>query len=163
LDPSNLTLPQSALLTLFQTASYYPNYLGLSALAEYDQDGNQSPNVLFPFRLVFHPFTNLHEMFPSDPQDGAYYFLSQLESVPIGPLFQVYAQQTPSSDLEMIGTINTLGNLSGSQYGDLNLFFEHTRMESDFVYHPEWIGPAEALQEEQANIPYYTWPDLPWN
>jgi len=102
-------------------------------------------------------------MFPSTPQSGEYFFLSQLESIPAGPLYQLYGQATPSSDFELIGTVNTLSPLSGSQYADLNLFFQHTRMESDFGYHPEWVVPTNQLNEEQANIPYYTWPDLPWN
>jgi len=163
LDPSNMTLAQSALFTKFKEASFYPNYIGMNTLATYDQQGNQEPNPLSPFRIIFHPFTNIHEMFPSEPQQGAYYFIPQLESIPAGPLFYLYAQETPTSGFEQIGVIETLAPLSASQYGDLNLFFEHVRMEDDLALHPEWVAGTDELQAEQAGIPYYTWPDLPWN
>jgi hypothetical protein len=162
-DPNNISDAQYLLFEHFKDASDFPNYLGVSALAEYDQQGNYYANASFPFRLVFHPVDAVHELFPSAPQSGDYFFLPQLESIPAGPLFQVYAQSTPAADFELIGTLTTLTPLSGSNYADLNLFFEHTRMENDFAYHPEWIDPTNKLNEQQMAIPYYTWPDLPWN
>jgi len=162
-DPKNVSELQLLLFSHFKSASDYPNYVGISSLAEYDQEGNKITNVSFPFRLVFHPFTNIHELFNSTPQTGEYFYIPQLESIPAGPLFQVYAQDTPQSGFELIGTISTLSPLSASLYGDVHLFFEHVRMENDFVYHPEWIAPTQQMNQEQEAIPYYTWPDLPWN
>jgi len=164
LDPSNLTTSQSALLEKFEEASQYPNLIGISSLATYDQQGNKEANPSFPFRLVFHPVTAIHNLFPSTPTNDEYYFLPQMESIGAGDLFELWAQHDPTvQNLEQIGTITLLSALSGSQYADLNLFFEHTRFESDLEFFPAWQGPTDQQQAEQSSTPYFRWPDLPWN
>jgi hypothetical protein len=165
LDPSNLTTAVSALLAKFSEASNYPNMVGLSALATYDQSGNAENPINFPFRIIFHPVDAVHSLFSSEPTDDQYFFLPQFESIPAGDLFELWAQADPADpdNLEHIGTITTLSALSGSQYADLNLFFEHTRFETDLNFNPQWKTAADAAQAQQSSTPYFRWPDLPWN
>jgi hypothetical protein len=162
LDPDNCTTATNALKQKFSEASNYPNLVGLYSLASYDQNGNpETPS--FPFRLVFHPTDAVHNLFPSAPVDNDYFFVPQLESIPSGNLFEVYAQAVPTSDdLEHIGTIKLLQPLSASAYADLNLFFEHSLFETDLQVYPEWKDPTDQTQAQQASVPYFCWPDIAW-
>ena len=41
--------------------------------------------------------------------------------------------------MEKIGSIETTGRATTSQFGDQHLFFKHQYVEDDFAKHPEWL------------------------
>jgi len=158
-----MTSTQSLLLAHFLTASAWPTMLGLSDVARYDQSGKESNPPSFPFRIIFHPYTNIHELFPSTPSSNPEFYVAQLETLKPGPVFYVYAEDPPGGDIFQIGDLYITAPPSGSQYGDLNLFFQHTRMEADFEIETSWPPLAQRIVNQQASIPQYTYPDLPFN
>ena len=85
-----------------------------------DQNGVLAPNPFYPFRLIFHPVTAVHSIFPSAPQSGSDFYLAQLASMAPGPVFEVYAQPTPFSNATIgpIGRIDLLTSPSSSMFGD---------------------------------------------
>jgi len=149
----------------FAKASKYPSMIGLSNMASFDQDGNNTPAPVFPFKLVFHPTTALHNAFPDTPSDDWTGVLIQGLQTP-QDLYYIYAVQNPNDDPSTfvhIGTLTSITPGTTSNFGDHHMFFEHTRMEKDFVYKPEWQSPADAIVAHTRSIEYFTFPDLPFN
>ncbi|KAL6052660.1 hypothetical protein QOT17_018455 [Balamuthia mandrillaris] len=153
-----------AIKAAFAKASKWPTFVGLSDVAKYTQDGKLVSKPVFPFRLVFHPTTAIHKMFPSNTPKS---FLDILKAVPTGPLYQVYAQGVAEGDymnLQLIGQVELTTPLATSDFADSLLFYKHQRMEDDFAIHPEWIPGAQAIiAKQQADEGEWTFPDLPWN
>jgi len=147
----------------FKEASRWPTFLGLSGLARYDQNGVEADKPIFPFRLVLHPTTALHKMFPSAPQSGDSFFVDQLSTLQPGVVYTVLAQREPTSLLDTIGNIVITESPAPSKFGDKDMFFQHTRMEDDVAIRPEWTSDIEAIVAEQQSIPGYAFPDLPFN
>jgi len=147
----------------FMKASKWPTMLGLNQMATFDEDGNAENSPNFPFRLVFHPTKEAHTKFPSTPNNDELYLTKQLDGYNPGKLFDVYAQADPTADLEKIAEVHTTTPFSGTNYGDENMFFQHTRMEADVQFHPEWTDDIEAILAHQRSVAHYTFPDLPWN
>jgi len=162
-NAQNMTFTQSQLLAHFLTASAWPTMLGLSDVARYDQSGKESNPPSFPFRIIFHPYTNIHELFPSTPSSDPEFYIAQLETLTPGPVYYVYAEDPPGGDIFQIGDLYLTAPPSGSQYGDLNLFFQHTRMEADFEVETSWPPLAQRIVNQQASVAGYTYPDLPFN
>lgn len=155
---------QRQLYKHFKTASEWPTLLGLSAMAKYDETGKEYNPPVFPFRLQFHATPQLHNTFPSAPSKDKEYFIPLFEQLSPGIFYEVWAQQDPNANLKQIGWVSCTNTPSGSNWGDANMFFQHTRMEDDFSYRPEWIAPTDAILDNQrATTPAYYYPDLPWN
>ncbi|KAL6068405.1 hypothetical protein QOT17_008215 [Balamuthia mandrillaris] len=153
-----------ALANAFGKASHWPTMLGVSDFAKYGADGKTVKNPRFPFRLVFHPTKAVHEMFPNDPEPEVSW-LDQLESVPTGKLYEVYAQNsslTHYMDLVKIGELWLTQTPTRSYFGDAKMFFAHQRLEDDVAFHPEWIPGVEAILKQQQNTDNFVFPDLPW-
>jgi len=157
-------LPLRLLGTKFRTASAWPTMIGLNDWARYDQNGNNEPNPIFPYRLVFHPTTKLHNFLP-DTYRGAFTdgVVQAVGAQAGGDLYYVYAQDAPGSQLKKIGTISALSAPTTSMFGDKTLFFQHTQMEGDFRLRPEWLSAANAEVANQIRTEGYQFPDLPWN
>lgn len=149
----------------FAKASNWPVMIGVSDLAILDKNGNNITSPKFPFRLIFHPTTALHNAFPDAPQQPFQDVLAKGLSNP-ADLYYIYAAVNPNdqnSQLVHIGTITTTTPATTTNFGDVYMFFEHTRMENDFVFRPDWAEPANQIMAHQRTIDYYTFPDLPFN
>jgi len=148
----------------FAEASAFPVMIGVSDLAKFSDNGTEIRTPVFPFRLIFHPENSWHTFFP-DAQPSVP-FQTQLESsLKPGPLYQVYAQIEPNDDMSKfvkIGNIALTSTATTSLFGDTLMFFEHTRMENDLKYRPEWVGPAQEILAYQRSVDNYVYPDLPW-
>jgi hypothetical protein len=146
----------------FANASKFPNFIGLSDMALYDEHGKKAQQPKFPFRLIFHPRKNVHIQFPEE--DPTIDFATQLSTqLDRGILYDLYVQDEPDATPVKFGYIETLCQPHTSHFGDVGLFFQHTRMENDFAYRPEWKEKSEAIMDQQmkANSQFY-FPDLPW-
>jgi len=153
------------LRSAFAKASNYPVMIGLSDLALYDQYGNSITSPVFPFRLVFHPTTDLHNAFSDAAQNPFQDVLAGGLQNP-GDMYYIYAVVNPGDSNDQfvqIGTITTTGPGTTSNFGDVFMFFEHTRMENDLQFRPDWAAPATQIMANQRNIDDYTYPDLPFN
>jgi len=162
-DRSTLSAVNQKLFSTFGKASQWPTLLGLSDFARWDEDGNEEAEPNFPFRLVFHPSTAVHTLFPSGPQQGDTYFIDQFEQqLRPGLIYHVYAQATPlSDDVDYIGDLIATSKFSGSNYGDKDMFYQHTRMEADIALRPEWKDPMDQiLADQRAVTSGYVYPDL---
>eukprot|EP00008_Paramoeba_atlantica_P010210 CAMPEP_0201489676 /NCGR_PEP_ID=MMETSP0151_2-20130828/23286_1 /ASSEMBLY_ACC=CAM_ASM_000257 /TAXON_ID=200890 /ORGANISM="Paramoeba atlantica, Strain 621/1 / CCAP 1560/9" /LENGTH=265 /DNA_ID=CAMNT_0047875353 /DNA_START=258 /DNA_END=1058 /DNA_ORIENTATION=+ len=124
----------------FRTASEWPTTVGLSTLAHYDEAGNVYDPPRFPYQLWFVPNASLTAQFPDFPpnyNDGT--LAKQLEAIPAGtPLYTVYGLENPWDPAEFLGTIETTTAFTTSKWGDKDMFIQHTRMEEDVEFHPEW-------------------------
>jgi len=152
------------LRSLFATASNIPVFIGVSDLARFDQSGTEFKNPSFPFRVIFHPVTPIHTKFPDTyPGMNLQEQLSTL--LPPGILFEVYVQHTPTSTtFSSIGYIQTDSFPTPSLFGDKGLFFQHSRMEDDLKYRPDWTQACyDIMKQQQQSATQYTYPDLPWN
>jgi len=152
------------LLKHFTSVSQWPTMTGTSHFAQYNETGNSDPSgrVVFPYRLIFHPTTKVHTMFMNTDDDHRP-LNEKLSILPIGPVYEVYAEEVPYAKPVNIGTIHTTTSTVGSHFSDTGFFLEHKRMDDDFILKPEWVGPATAIVTHEASIPFFTNPDLPWN
>jgi len=152
------------LKSVFTAASTWPTMLGLADFATYDEMGTQHIPK-FPFRLIFHPYTNVRNMFSDSPSSDPFENVIANTLKP-GPLYYVYAQDKPTDtqdQLTFIGIINLTSISTPSNFGDKYLFFEHSQMEKDMEIHPEWVNPAKQILQQQQNTPNFVFPDLPFN
>jgi len=162
-------LSEKLLIKQFKTASKWPTMLGLSSMAKFDEQGNESSSPDFPFRIVFHPTAEMHTKFPDTAVKDNEYYIKQLEQMGVvGKLYDVYVQDSPFddvSDLTKIGEVIQTGSFTGTKYGDKTMFFQHTRMEEDVKYKPEWNDQIEKVLDMQENTAYppgYSYPDIPY-
>jgi len=162
---SNAPFILQELRNVFAAASNWPVMIGLSNLAAIDQNGVNATSPTFPFRLVFHPTKALHNAFPDTPQEPFQDVLVNGLQTP-SDLYYIYAVQNPNDSVGQfvhIGTITSTMPATTSNFGDVLMFFQHTRMENDFMYRPDWADPATAIMAKQRSVDYYTYPDLPFN
>jgi len=162
---SNAEFILQELRNTFAKASNWPVMIGLSNLASYDQDGKNYTSPVFPFRLVFHPTTALHNAFPDTPQEPFEEVLMNGLNSP-RDLYSIYAVINPNDSVDkfvQIGTISSVSPASTSNFGDNLMFFQHTRMENDFIYRPDWADPATQIMANQRAVDDYNYPDLPFN
>lgn len=145
---NHLVYPSSAVLKLvaqkFVQASNCPLMVGLSDIAEFDENGFFDKPV-FPYHLVFVPNPSL--AFPSAPYDQPA-FLSHMEAIPVGAkLFDVFAQTDPGAAANtVVGTIVATSSFTRSGFGDASLFFKHQYMENDLALNPSWLSAVDNTQ-----------------
>jgi len=152
----------SQLRKRFEEASRYPVMIGLSDLAKYTDDGIPFQRPTFPFRLIFHPSLAWHTFYP-DTQPSTTFQNQLASTLRPGLLYDIYAQDTPDSTSALkIGTLNLLSGATTSHFGDTLMFFQHTSLESDLMYRPEWGPKAQAIMQFQQSQPNYVYPDIPW-
>jgi len=153
------------LRSVFAKVSAWPVMIGTSDLAQYDANGKNITSPKFPFRLVFHPTTALHNAFPDTPQQP---FTDVLVRGLANPqdMYYVYAVVNPNDANDKfvhIATITTTTPATTTTFGDVFMFFEHTKMENDLVFRPDWADPATKIMANQREIDDYTYPNLPFN
>uniref|UniRef100_A0A6B2L9D6 Uncharacterized protein n=1 Tax=Arcella intermedia TaxID=1963864 RepID=A0A6B2L9D6_9EUKA len=147
----------------FAAASAYPVMIGLSDLALHDQHGSNVTTPRFPFRLIFHPTTAIHNAFPSAPSTDPFETVLAKGLQNPGPLYEVWAQDLPTSTtFTRIGTLETTAPATTSNFGDVYMFFQHTRFEDDIKFVPGWAQAASDIMAYQRSVSGYTYPDLPW-
>lgn len=61
------------LLKNFKSVSDFPTFTGLSNAASFDEEGFVVTDPKFPFKLIFHPTTEVHETLPSDLKYGSFF------------------------------------------------------------------------------------------
>jgi hypothetical protein len=166
-DNSNSAVPlsQRAIAAYFSKFSKWISMLGVSDLAMYDQNGVKASPAVFPYRMIFHPLKAVHNLFPSAPQSGDTFYLKQMATLSPGPIYEVYAQATPFSNITIgpIGRVDLVTTPSSTYFGDRSMFFQHQRMEDDLNLMPSWAAAAQAINDAQAKATPYYYPDLPWN
>jgi len=153
-----------ALKWKFAEASVWPLMTGVSDFARYDQNGERTFSPVFPYRLIFHPTTAIHNSFPDTPQEPAEEVLARGLSQP-QDLYYVYAVPSPDDQYNQekwvkIATIAITSSAKTSNFGDKSLYFRHTRMEDDFELRPEWIEPTKNISAYQRSVDYYRHPTM---
>jgi len=136
----------------------------LSDLAKFSEDGTKNEAPVFPFRLILHPVSNWHSFLPDDKPSITFEEQMQSTLVP-GPLYDIYAQVEPTDDNTKaihIGRLDLTTSTSTSLFGDRTLFYQHTLMEDDLHYRPEWVDPTKEVIAHQKSHDDYVYPDLPW-
>jgi len=131
------TIALQSLAQKFCQTEYCLGKVGVSHLTTFDQDGQASPNPVFPFKLTFLAADiNFPETRPSSLQE----LVDRFKTVPIGS--KLYAVQTHSSPDDtqgsLLGYAVTTDNCVTSKFGDMKLFFRHRPVEEDMALKPEW-------------------------
>lgn len=159
----NSTTVQKAIRLKFESASEWPNMVGLSDFAGYTEDGDQVASPEFPFRLILQPRQDLKTLF-NDNFTSPDSLSEDLTSLEPGLLYYLWAEETPTSTPTKIGEIHLTTTPVPSQFGDSHLFFQHVHFEDDLNIHPEWQNAAQQMQQQQGNQYYFNGPsDLPYN
>jgi len=133
--PAGLDLVPLALK--FSEATDYVQYVGLSDMAAFGEDGTPAETTLMPFMLRFKPSGEV-----SFPDEYVNDWIADLMSVPVGTtLYNIWALDKP---VELGGVETHIGDLvltsvmSSSVWGDKHLFFRHQDMHEDVDMFPEW-------------------------
>jgi len=152
---------QELLFKKFETASNWPTMVALSNWAQFDQDGNEVTPV-YPYRLVFHPSTDIHNMFADNDNSSLISKLAQIDANVL--LYEVYAVAAPPFGTPTkIGELYTTDQFTSSAFGDRGLFFEHQRMDDDLEATPDWVAGAQQELATQGATDNWVFPDLPWS
>jgi len=159
-------LKTKIILKKFEGASKWPNMIGLLSFASRTHDGREEPEVRFPWRLIFHPTSELHRSLPDEDSEGRP-FTAMLQGVTSSgtTLYEVFAVDSPQEEgsPQLIGKVVLTSGLSTSKFGDAHLFFHHNQMENDFVHRPEWTHSADEISHQQTNAEdTFHYPDLAW-
>jgi len=127
-----------SLVKKFETASKFTNLIGLKNMAEYNEKGDLSQEVKFPFRLVYKPNPEFTKMFTDGYVQS---YMDQLVTLPKDQyIYEIFAQETPDSDPVSIGKLFIREKFTPSYFGDKYLFFKHEYMDDDFKVHGDWEG-----------------------
>jgi len=132
---------------------------GLRFLAAYSQGGSKAvPH--FPFNLVFQGSKEVRALFGDQfVTDNLPKLLSIIPANTV--LYNIWAEE-PNQKPLLIGKIRLTSQLTGSDFGDNILFYQHIRKEEDFALRPEWVPYANQVIAEQSSKPYFNGPnDLP--
>ncbi len=120
--------------------------VGLSDISKYTNTGKEAEKMKFPFELVLKPNPVLVKQFEGiDPASPANDYLSK---IPSGTkLYDIYARETPTSSVVLIGRLTTTSEMISSRFGDTELFFQHQSIADDWEIHPEWnVNNVEVWQ-----------------
>ena len=108
----------------FYTATKYIQVSALSNMAQFDQQGNEVSDPVFPFRIRFEPTGEIS--FDSDVYEN---YRDQLATIPSGTnLFRLYGMDAPEElggQEVYMGDLVTQSECTTSNYGDEHLFFRH--------------------------------------
>ena len=133
-DPTNLAGNLAA--RKFATASNVVNFVGLSDLATYGEDGVKVLSPKFPFQLIFTPNSVLTAAYTDDFQAT---FFSQISQIASGTtVYSVSAIATPGDSPVLIGNLVLDSQPTTSSFGDRHLFFRHQDMKEDLKIEPSW-------------------------
>jgi len=133
----NPSFIEGRLLKHFETASPWPQQVGMREMATYDENGQQS-EPKFPYRLILRPRQEITGLFTENFTAN---FEDQIMTIGADKhMYDIYANDSPDAEPILIGKIVTVGKSYTSEFGDKWLFFKHGRMDDDFQIHPEWKG-----------------------
>lgn len=134
------------LATKFKQASNCVTMVGLSDAVTWDADGKKAANPVFPYKLVFAATGN--GKMPNTPQTVEESLSNMIRGAPIGTnLYNVYAQEGPRTDYEMLGKLTLASDFVASTFGDEKLFFRHQRIEEDWQIRQDWIKDIDPRSE----------------
>lgn len=146
----------------FEKASKWPVFLGLSDMSRYDQNGSQTSQPVFPWRLIFHSPASVRSLLETSdkPTNLPEFFLPRVTK-PIQAIWSVWAEAFPNDPNPIkIGEIDLTAPLAASQFSDKLMFFQHQRMEDDFALRQNWVADAVTQLEIQRQSDYYVYPNL---
>lgn len=121
----------------FCTASNCATKLGLSDLCTFDQDGNNSEDPIFPFKIAFEAAdVHFQEAKPKSMEE----FMAQFDAIEAGSaVYKVRAFSGPEdTEGTILGKMVTTDKCVRSHYGDTKMFFKHQQLEDDIALRPEW-------------------------
>ena len=127
-----------ALALRFCSTGHCVTKVGLSDVCQHDQEGNDYPDPIFPFKVSFEPTGDVN--FPNAPPDSMTDFLNQFKEFGIGTeLYTIKAMRSPD-DVEglVLGNAVTADECVSSNFGDTKMFFKHQWIEEDIALMPEW-------------------------
>jgi len=126
------------LATKFKQVSNCVTMVGLSDACRYTQDGTTVADPVFPYKITFA--TTGQAAVPSSAQTLDELMAAMTAAAPKGTnLYDVYAQESPKSEEELIGKIFTATDCTTSTYGDSKLFIRHQRVEDDWNIRTDWV------------------------
>lgn len=135
-------------ISKFYSYSENPLSLGISDFCKFDEDGNETSDVTFPYVVMLMP---VYKCCTSNCKHGDCkceyetfdQFIDDLMHIPSNAvLFDIFACPTPSSALDgtkiqRIGRITSTSKVILSSPND-GLFFRHQKKEEDFELRPKW-------------------------
>jgi len=130
----------------FEQASNCATMVGLSDACTYTQDGTTVSAPVFPYMITFATTGNAAVSSSAQTLDAL--MAAMTAAAPTGThLYDVYAQETPTSGQEFIGKIITATDCTTSTYGDSKLFIRHQRIEDDWNIRTEWVADVNSQTE----------------
>jgi len=121
----------------FATATRNIRQVGISDWGKYGENGVETANPSFPYRLRFHPTGNI-----SFPDTYARPTTEDLVTIPAGSvLYQVFALDAPEKlggEEKRIADLVLTSEVVTSKWGDQHLFIRHQDMAEDLQLRPEW-------------------------
>jgi hypothetical protein len=120
----DIATPLQIFVSRFSDVDNRPMMLGVSQMAQYDQDGNDlRTKADWPFALIFQP-NPLNNELKCNFSDVT----SQLRQLyPGDTLYKVYAAHDPGADkVQLLGKLVIDSGFVTSKFGDHQLFFQHT-------------------------------------
>jgi len=167
-NPAWMDTAEKLLLAKFRTASTWPTMVGLSDLASYDQNGRKQSSPRFPYRLIWHPSSKLHNAFPDEPTGQPFYSQLMRALAPGEVLYELYIQAEPlQTNLQLIklGEVVLTSEGTTSKFGDRHFFHRHQLFEDDLQLRPDWVSGATTdinIQESAPSRPGFEYGDLPF-
>jgi len=162
-DP-DLSLKLQMLGKKFLLASKrFAGSLGLSEVAEYNEDGSHVDNVKFPWGIAFQPNPDVSNKMKNNMNTDLPVAISRALN---GDecLYKIYAVREPRVvPLQYLGYIKLQSKSHPSAFADRQLFFKHTWVTKDFERRPDWdtwFSDSKAKRWETEGIKYYE-PYLP--
>jgi len=121
----------------FATATRNIRQVGISDWGKYGENGVETANPSFPYRLRFHPTGNI-----SFPDTYVRPTTEDLVTIPSGSvLYQVFALDAPEKlggEEKRIADLVLTSEVVTSKWGDQHLFIRHQDMAEDLRLRPEW-------------------------
>jgi len=121
----------------FSSATRNIRQVGISDWGKYGENGAETANPSFPYRLRFHPTGSI-----SFPDKYARSNTEDLVTVPSGSvLYEVFALDAPEKlggQEKRIADLVLTSEMVTSKWGDQHLFIRHQDMAEDLRLRPEW-------------------------
>merc|ERR1719339_238220 len=139
---SRISFAKTATLGLkFATATRNIRQVGISDWGKYGENGVETANPSFPYRLRFHPTGNI-----SFPDTYARPTTEDLVTIPSGSvLYQVFALDVPEQlggEEKRIADLVLTSEVVTSKWGDQPLFIRHQDMAEDLQLRPTPLHQA---------------------
>lgn len=135
---NHISVPKSARNRLgaakFAQVSREPNKVGLSDICQYTQDGDLVASVQFPFKVVLTSSLRMSRL----PRTLLQWNMELVSAIPSGSVLYVVTAFTSRNESVVLGQIVTDAECVTSAFGDSSLFFQHQRIEDDWMVRPDF-------------------------